>query len=138
MTELNAHEREIVAAVDWWKQVLLRQPFKDAGSRGDESMQFAEVAGWLLSLKNAPDAEAVERFGVLLHDWLAANWCKWQILDCDYHPGHPLGELAKQAGVSDLAFPWKTTMWVREGHVSVRHGYGADEQVLYSAEEVPA
>jgi hypothetical protein len=55
----------------------------------------------------------------------------------DYHPDSALVDAAEDAGVENVGmgtFPSKTTMWIRDGWVSVREGYQSNRETIYGHE----
>lgn len=127
-------DKELQVAVDWWKQVLRDQPRRDAGAGADQAMQFAELMGTTLGLRFTPTSDQVELFGCELLAQLLDSLTQWGghlVVGCDYHPDRELAEAAKVAGIKELAFPWKTNMWIEPGSVKVSHGYGAGTETLY-------
>lgn len=53
-------------------------------------------------------------------------------LHVDYHPEGFLGEAANFAGISDIVFPYKTSVFILPDAISVKEGYAA-EPVLIKA-----
>ena len=52
------------------------------------------------------------------------------MLSVDYHPDKTLSTAAKAAGLQ-MEFPWKTTMWLSAGSLSLSAGYGAGSVYHY-------
>jgi len=56
------------------------------------------------------------------------------VLSVDYGLDQTLGRIAYESGVSSNGFPWKTTMWIERGKVSVSCGYGAPVKKIFPDE----
>jgi hypothetical protein len=125
----------IEAAVNWWVNSL-KHPQKDNGddsSNGNLTALFA----LLNAADNRPTPEQLERFANALRTLLensAPDYADTWLLGVDYHPEGYLADAAKIAGISSLAFSWKTRMWLGTKGVTVRAGYGADEVFLWQGE----
>lgn len=138
---------EVEAAAAWWADVLRGPPIKD---NGDE---MQSVMGTLAGALHGPPAEeqiaAFERELRAVAETMAERLRSYErehrgedhfllVIDTDYGPG---GVLLRALVASDqmgrLAplLPWKTTMTVTPGKVSVSKGYGAPEQTIYPTTE---
>ena len=124
---------QIDIAVGWWKDALTN-PKYDSG----ESNSTASRLAALLHAANVTH-EKVEKFCVLLRDWLterSAADAAPSTLHVDYYPMFEFGDIARAAQIEGKCFPWKTTMYFHDnGLVSVRCGYGASEQPVSVVQE---
>ncbi len=73
------------------------------------------------------DNESIDAFEQELITILESQDAEYIHLGVDYRPDHILQEAATKAeldlGMTSL--PWKTTMWIKSGEVTVSEGYGA-------------
>jgi len=95
---------QVQVAVAWWVGVLKE-------SKGESVQQFQDALTQYLLEHGAPDG-----------------------IHTDYQPCSFLGDIAEAAGLSELAFPIKTSMWFHDHGVQVGHGHGAPIETLYFRE----
>lgn len=123
----------ITAAVAWWMDTLAGTPKQDNGDA------FQSVfAGWAMGNVPSPTPDQLEAFADYLDARLRdpdVSAYEKNYLGCDYCPGGLLGDAAKHAGINTLRFPIKTSMWIRDGKVTVRYGYSAPVEQVYPATE---
>jgi hypothetical protein len=123
-------EKELSVAVAWWADRLRELAKQDNG----DAMTGA-LMGLLASRMRPPSEEQISTFKVALTEAMRPRMAKPYLrsIVCDYHPDPALREAAEKAGIeADCPpFPIKTGMRIEPGRVSVRYGYGAEEQVLY-------
>lgn len=118
---------EIEKAVDWWTVVLAGPLRFDNGDAHSVAPALALLAaanepapteGQLMVFKNTLREilarEAASRKNAEFHFWLGV----------DYGPCRTLAEAAEVAVISTFKFPWKTSMHIRPGSVTVALGYG--------------
>ncbi len=135
-------DRQIEVAVEWWARVLENPKFqtlspeerRDPASRGAAAAEMIATA-----FHESPLSEQLEKFKEELAKGLRnASKHERRWLSVDYGPCGLLGDAAERAGmvVGIQTFPWKTCMRLDDGRVSVSYGYRAEEETLYSPEEV--
>jgi hypothetical protein len=113
---------QIKKAVNWWADVIRSPKFDngDKSSAGEMGFMLATMA----RDKCEPTADQIVEFkkqlGIMLE---VSENLPYEGLHCDYHPEHLLCEAAEKSGISELNFPWKTSMWFRDGKVTVAYGY---------------
>lgn len=126
--EINVSDN-ISAAVNWWAETI-QHPKMDNGDNqmaillamfGGRSRQYTadEIRKFRQALANILTEEMERRGNVTL--------------SVDYSPNHLLGQAGDVIGLSQFDYPCKTTMWISASEVSVRAGYGAPEEVIWSA-----
>ena len=131
---------QIEVAVNWWKKAIKSPAYKtlrpEDRQREPEAAMAELVAGMNRPIKSEKEidlfGESLDRLLSMIGDQ-PFSYPHVVILDVDYQPGHLLAIAAEAAGLGTgmLDFPWKTTMWLSDdGHVTVRAGYGADEEQL--------
>ncbi|MBU2249464.1 MAG: hypothetical protein KKD77_22140 [Gammaproteobacteria bacterium] len=125
-------QAQIETAVEWWAAQLKAPEFKTLSGeeRNDPDtvgVAIAEAVAHKLNREQGPPAdEKMEAFKKGLRKILEGDTPPHR-LDVDYHPDQNLGMVAQAAGLPTeiTSFPWKTSMWFRDGGVQVRTGYGA-------------
>jgi hypothetical protein len=120
----------IEVAADWWYKTLGGRQKYDNGDKSREGGIAMTLA--MLAAPAPPSTDKLNKFRAAMVAWLQGKVGIWTILDVDYGPGWELQQIEESAGVSGIAYPWKTTMWLDwdKGTVRVRHGYGAEIQDL--------
>ena len=124
-------ETNVVVAAKWWADQLRTRTKQDNG----------EVMASMLATLASQRREDPLRVDVFERELLMRldrdtnehlDGCV--TLSCDYGAEGLLRDAAKAAGIVPMCppFPMKTTMWVRSDSVTVRHGYGAEVQMLWS------
>jgi hypothetical protein len=123
---------QIEVAAKWWSDQLRTRTKQDNGDNGMAAMLMLMVS--LQEPSHADkagvfEAHLIELLDVRLKDQTSC------ILSTDYAPGGLLNSAAMKAGVPAHCppFPMKTVMWIEADKVSVKHGYGAKEKVLWGA-----
>lgn len=111
------------AAARWWADQLRTVTKQDNGVPLHGVL--ATMAGKL------PAAEVVDRFEKHLLESLNSSTVR--ILATDYGPVGLLADVAETVGVRPTCgpFPMKTVMWIEQGTVIVRHGYGAECKQIF-------
>lgn len=127
------------AAALWWAQAL-QAPKHDNGDLF--AMAFVDMLSEYAPKADKPNS-ALNKFTEQLAaklDALLADPDKGYMprsgitIGVDYDPDPMLYSTANEAGL-DVGFngwPWKTTMWVRPDEVTVRYGYQADLEVVWT------
>lgn len=113
---------QIDKAVNWWAEVIQKPRFDngDKSEAGFIGSIFASVA----QSKFTPSQEQVEKFKMYLKEELEKEgYFVFDGLHVDYHPEKILSDAAQKANISELNFPWKTSMWFRDDKVIVAYGY---------------
>lgn len=137
----------IITAVDWWVDKINRKEPHDNGDNSPASVfacLFADMKQEILTEINLRAFRSslaelllweVERY--LEIDPTTVDIC----LGCDYHPCAMLWDAAKEAGIPEANFPYKTAMIIesRDGGryftVHVSDGYGEPYVELYPVNE---
>lgn len=128
----NIHEIAKLAS-EWWADAVIN-PKQDNGDSGLGGLFFMMT---LQSNAKPISDETKQRFiqelAQLIEEELHMR--SHVMLDVDYSPCHMLSEAATKAELPMTNFPVKTLMSVTDNMVSVRHGYGAKTEYLYSGHE---
>lgn len=128
-------------AAEWWAARLRAAHPEVDGLHPNLTPRQALVATAEIGLRGAqlrgatPNEATIEMFTAELAQRIAATKKAKVTLRVDYHPEDLLGQAADAAGLSDEAFPRKTTMQVRSDHVLGKAGYRATWAVVWSAPE---
>jgi hypothetical protein len=147
--DVNPDSPEIVAAAKWWRESL-QWPKFDNGDRSNTGLMAESMARMGHKIH---DEEVLKRFEIELRSAIAARYNEkknWhpsnpefggygRVISVDYHADPILTGALEGAGGkanSMLSFPWKTTMHVGPGKVTVACGYGAPYQTIYQKEAV--
>ena len=128
---MTLSEFQIDAAANWWTEAIHQPQFKTlADAEKDDGAKIAQMMATISAPKKS--AMQLERFRIALADALRRDQPSY--VSVDYNPDLILAEAASEAGFepSMLAFPWKTSMWLSNGEVRVRHGYGAEVVTIYA------
>lgn len=121
-------------AAKWWADKI-RNVGPGNFDNGDTSLSggITMVLATMLAMDSEPSGKTIDLFEEKL-----ANTIKEHVethgtmtLTVDYVPDQILGRLAKETGVSPNVFPWKTTMWIKNNHVSVSSGYGNTSKTIF-------
>lgn len=115
-------------AAKWWTKIIKKGGIKDNGV-----LLHRAMAEMNQDLDKKPTEGQLEQFEKLLGQWIAYHQARSSrvILNCDYHPGNGLYQLANYLGISESSFPWKTCMWVRPKHVTVKYGVTGPHEELF-------
>lgn len=122
---------EVACAAHWWAECLLERSPVDTGDKtADAFWEWGRRYGVI------PSPESIEKFEKLAAEKIqeVINRATWdpgnplrggyaRLIYCDYHPCDALAEAAKLAGIGELNFPAKVTMWIDPGSVRVNLGY---------------
>lgn len=129
-------EEQIAKAADYWTS-RVNGLVPNQGDRAELGKDAGIANLWAGMLFKKPTLEQLSAFHLGLKDVLSRTTC-WErylfngyCLSVDYDPCYLLREVAKEAGVCENNFPWKTRMYFHEdGKVMVCDGYGADEKEI--------
>lgn len=114
-------DREVaIKAAKWWGDRLRGNTHHTNGS-DDEGSKMAGILADMMS--GLVSNDTITRFEEILVDKILAEKSEYVDLYCDYHPDPLLFEAAKEAGINDMAFPWKTGVKISNGKVRVSDGY---------------
>jgi len=124
---------QIEAAVNWWADKLrfCKQSGLSAEERRDPANQGYQFAEILMTIsKPSVTDEQIEKFKQSLAAQIENN--RIRTLSVDYDPDRTLADALIAARIPDDkgTLPIKTTMWLDDGKVSVRYGYGAPEEII--------
>lgn len=150
---VNAESPEIVAAVQWWTDILRARPPEDDGDADQSALANFVIDNYvplpseqqLAVFARALPALIIAQFqdygGYGYNDWDVAVaegrpniGGAFRVLNVDYHPALALAAAAREAGIDALNFPCKTAMWINPGCVKVSCGYRAPAEVIYGEE----
>jgi len=128
-SEISEHAY-VNAAVNWWAEAV-QHPKMDNGT--DELAMLMVMFGGSNS-RQLTEAE-LQTFRETLAKGIMEQMGHSDrvTLSVDYGPDYILGESGRTIGLGQFDFPCKTVMWISKSEVSVRAGYGASEQVIWSA-----
>lgn len=122
-------------AAKWWADKL-REVGPGNFDNGDSSStgSMAMLLATMLAMDSQSSAEAINLFEERLANVIKEEVESYEsmILSVDYHPDYILGCLAQETGVSCNGFPWKTTMWIEKNKVSVKAGYAAPRELIFT------
>ena len=129
----EASERGYInAAVNWWAEAI-QHPKMDNGGNG-LAMLMVMFGGCTSSRQLTEPELAVFREKLAAGIATLMERMGHATLSVDYGPDRTLGEAGATIGLGQFDFPCKTTTWISETKVSVRAGYGAPEQVIWSTD----
>lgn len=137
-------EQEIAAAVSWWSDQLCK-PYQVHNTGDTFNDTFIDQVQTAMNLP-ALSEEHIDTFkreltaalrGEIekhIQDLERIGWTPEEIAEQPYHFGmdyDPKGALKIAVRKVSMSFahhrfPMKTVMWIRQGHVNVRCGYGAE------------
>lgn len=119
-------------AAGWWADVVANPKFDN----GDDSQSGGIAMVMAMMGKKEIEPVTIEKFREVLSRAIEAKINKNPdykgVIGCDYGPDGTLRAAAEEAGMPDNNFPWKTTMWFDQNHVSVSYGYRGKTQFLYA------
>lgn len=119
--EYIARARSAAAAASrWWEAVLVGGPKQDNGEPSAIQELLKQVDNKVSPYFAAMLEAKIDKFGI-------------DYIDVDYDPCVLLHQVAEESGSNILKWPWKTGMWMEQGKVVVRYGYGAEDREVWSA-----
>ena len=122
-------EEVIITAVQWWSDKLRGRLRHDNGDDSRSSILACMFADMAASPVNEEQLRIFEKCLAARLETRYDQYIKGQTygsytLHCDYGPDVVLWESAKEAGIPNVNFPFKTGMRIRKDHVEVSDGYG--------------
>lgn len=130
MNKVIPHDVAVQIA-NWWADKISHTKF-DNGDTSETG--FMAMALALMSVQPVTE-EQREKFVKALVERIDGK--ENLFLDVDYHPSKDLREAAKEAGISENNFPWKTFVVMYRNYdtdgfkIIARHGYRAEPVTLY-------
>ncbi|HEY5588230.1 MAG TPA: hypothetical protein VIK86_04650 [Candidatus Paceibacterota bacterium] len=117
-------------AAEWWVDKISDPKF-DNGDNSSTGFLGMALASMLVEpvINDSKDKFILYLSKLIEHDLEERDNI---ILDVDYHPCKNLRDASEYANISNNNFPCKTVMWIDKNHISVRYGYRAEEEFLYS------
>lgn len=137
--------KEANVAAKWWADTLRGDPTIDIGDAKLEG-----VMNWARDNTPDVDPETIDAFESVLAEEIEemavdAGWNPakpdqgkiYRSIRVDYHPDEILTHAGEAVGidVGMTTFPSKTDMWIDPGKVTVRAGYSADIETIWSEED---
>ncbi|MHC4501835.1 MAG: hypothetical protein ACYTFI_00905 [Planctomycetota bacterium] len=125
------------AAVEWWGSQLERTPKFDNGDKsrtGGMAMVLSMMVHQQLpEVGEKQIAEFKDALKYVLLGDMQITGCMQSTVSVDYGPDWFLRAAAQAADIpdGDHRFPWKTTMWINPGLVTVSCGYAAPAEHIY-------
>lgn len=134
---------EAQVAAHWWADQMRDRSFPDNGADPDDPtkspmalgliglLQEKQTEGITAGMVDAYEAALARRIQAMLDEGQSGYGTALN-LHCDYGPGEAHVEAFTEAGITPgmTVLPWKTTMWVQPGRVSVGAGYGSEPMDL--------
>lgn len=143
----NIQEMAKTAAKFWANFLRQQEPIiHDAGMRHEQEIEFSmrvTAIGNLLrnQTKVSPDQADIfeHELSQIIQFQIEREGRDYISFGVDYHPDMELRSAAALASFDpEMQFPVKTQMYIHNGQVSVKEGYGAPVRVLYpETEETP-
>ena len=118
------------AAADWWTEQI-KNPRFDNGD-DSETGGMTMILQTILANKTRPSAEKYDAFRVALEAAIIKQNPRFG-LHVDYDPDRVLADVAEATSINPSQFPWKTSMYFRDGGVQVRAGYRAETKEIMAA-----
>lgn len=124
----------VKATVDWWANAICNPKFDN----GDDSEAGGMASFLAMLLGNSGEQlsqDSISAFKKHLGESLIKEFEYRDSIDLsvDYAPCSTLASAAEKAGVDTNKFPWKTFMCISKTEVSVRAGYGAKFEKIWTA-----
>ncbi len=136
----NMHRKEEIeqlseSAAVWWAEKLQTPKFDNGGT--DPGNQLAQLI--TASMHKEQPGDKASKFKEALKEAIAERleMTSYMSFGVDYHPDRILTDALSKATIkNDMStLPWKTNMWIKDGKVEVRYGYGAPIEVVYDMAE---
>lgn len=142
----------VAKACDLWCQMLTNPKFDALGAncpRCDDphgSMAIAQMMAAVNATCESVSPETLTKFREsltrLLMSKTVTNYKTYEVipsedgyygtsLHVDYHPDAILAQAGKDADVPETRWPWKTSMYLSGGFLSLSYGYGAEHVYYY-------
>ncbi len=121
-------------AIEWWVADIA-QPKFDNGEPSQKMTMMLKVLE--NSSKPEPTTLQVSKFMTILEQKIEENLDEYGScnLRVDYEADDILADCLKESGIQ-RSLSWKTYMEVTPNKVTVRHGYGADKQIIYQSKQL--
>lgn len=120
-------ERVIEVAVNWWADKISKRHHHDNGDNSNASIMACLMAD--ISYKPVTQ-EQLEIFKNELrkqleneYEKIEKGYCRDILLMCDYNPCFMLAIPANNAGISNMNFPFKSSMVIEDGTIKISDGY---------------
>ena len=125
-----------IVAAQWWAKKI-GNPNPDSFNNGDRTSQssfFIMMMGYQLATQKSASKEQLDKFCKILSQRISEELDHSNdiYIECDYGPCALLSEASKLAGIDTCLFPFKRSMWIRSDSVTVKDGYDASIDVLYT------
>jgi len=150
MNEYKPNEIIVDRACELWVRMLSKPEFNAIGKEGhgDDpkgSMHIAQCLATMNADAVKAEAESLNKFRTALKKYLMQK-VRWEReaglifdenghyetgMNVDYHPDWALRQAAKESGIAEDLFPWKTNMYVDENSIALSYGDGAETVYHY-------
>ena len=114
----------------WWAD-RLRKVSSENYDNGDPQAMFLAT---MLAINYHPSDEAIDKFQEKLEEAIRERVeVRGSLTLCvDYNPDYILANAAYKASINTRCLPMKTTMCIQKDKISVRTGFAAQEETIYS------
>lgn len=121
-------------AAKWWADKLRYvEPdnFKSGGNSETDNLMM--ILATMFAIDSKTSGKNIDLFEKELSKTIKKNVKAYGsiTLSVNYAPDKTLWNIAQKTGVSRNRFPWKTTMWIKKGKVSVT--VGNSKQVIFNS-----
>ncbi len=125
----SSYPEYVVAAIDWWAN-RVQSPKFDAG----KGMSF--LAMMVPRVRKDYSEEELKTFKDSLAKSILAEIESFGncSLSVDYHPCAILANAGKTIALTDVDFPWKTSMYITNQAVEVSEGLSGENKTIWSKE----
>ena len=130
MSEGVCHEAACAVA-EWWASKIDGRHHHENGDHSFSGILAMAIAD---SAMQPTDTEQIENFKNALVRRLESGEFTFNgntSMYCDYGPGTILRESAREAGISENNFPFKTSAFIKDGVVTVKDGYYGLPYTIY-------
>lgn len=137
MENVINHAAEKTMAWYWTRPILSGNMNFDAGAGNDTSLSIAQMIASNIASneRDKIDNTIIKKFyNKLVEKIIDDNITH---LDCDYGPCIELSEIAKECGISNSLFSWKTYTFIENGKVFAKSGYGHTVNMIPLLKEDP-
>lgn len=121
-------------AAKWWGDKL-RNIGPSHFYNGDESKrgQMERFFAVIAARKEMSNSGDVEYFEKKLAEAIKEKIEKEGLveLSVEFVPNLFLGEIAKETGINQYCFPWKTTMIITKEKIEIKSGYYATKEIIF-------
>jgi hypothetical protein len=121
-------------AAEWWADRVCAPTFdgltpEERLRPENQAYQTAEMRASML-VKPITAEQRATFVTTLTNILMQADAERLYYIGVDYHPCRILADAASIAGIPETNFPWKTSMWFKDGKLTVARGYGAQLETL--------